>query len=156
MSAFWATAAFLSRSLYLDQKRTFSPAVAPELSFPYPGLNATVGIRTICGNPCSDQTSSVRTLFLPLFFNYILYYDMGLVNCGLWLQTTQLTKKFQDDSGKHKPWVGGGGVPWDSSSTVSVAVKPNLKSLLPQKQLCCPCSLPSAGLYLAIVFLDAS
>lgn len=155
MSAFWATAAFLSRSLYLDQKkRTFSPAPAPELSFPYPTLNATVGICTICRNPCSDQTSCVRTLFLPLFFNYIFYYDVGLVNCGLWLQTTQVTKKFQDDSGKHEPWEGG--VTWDSSSTVSVAVKPNLKPLLPQKQLCCPCSLPCAGLDLIIVFLNAS
>lgn len=50
MSAFGATAAFLSRSLYLDQKkggrkkRNPSPVVTPELCSPRPRSNCTSGI----------------------------------------------------------------------------------------------------------------
>lgn len=67
MSAFWATAAFLSRSLYLDQKKKKPfPVVAPELCSSYPSSNCTGGICTKCEHPASQNRTITGVPLRPM------------------------------------------------------------------------------------------
>lgn len=64
ISAFWATAAFLSHSLYLDQEKKPFLVVAPELCSLYPCSNCTGGICT--------ESCVWKGLFLSFSNRYLL------------------------------------------------------------------------------------
>lgn len=151
MSAFWATAAFLSRSLYLDQKKKPFPVVAPELCSSYPGSNCTGGICTRCEHPASRNRTITRVPLRPMLV--VLFNHTCLAHRG------HKTNRTDRSSGKHKlrktPGLESSGVCDSSSKPFLLAVKLSLKFLWPLKQLCYPCFLSFACLALIIVFLNA-
>lgn len=80
MSAFGATAAFLSRSLYLDQKKrgeerkeTLPLVVAPELCSPHPRSNCTSGRIFFSPLPSAGYEKENNSWFSGLADNSCLF-----------------------------------------------------------------------------------